>query len=99
LILETNTPKRLKEKMAKKKEGPGESKEVPAGTTAASLARAMWIAQSADKSKTPAEQRKEDWKKDAPEYKKLARRVIARLSRRGGENKTRDKSAEAEPKA
>ncbi len=96
--MESNTPKPAKEKKAKKKKGePRESTEIPAGTTAASLARAMWIAQSADRSKTSAEKRKEDWKKEGPEFKKLARRVIARLSRRDG-SKTRRKSTEAPPK-
>jgi len=95
--LESNTPKPAKEKKAKKKGEPRESTEIPAGTTAASLARAMWIAQSADRSKTSADKRKEDWKKEGPEFKKLARRVIARLSRRDG-SKTRRKSTEAPPK-
>ena len=95
--MESNTPKPAKEKKAKKKEGSRESTEVPAGTTAASLARAMWIAQSADRNKTSAEKRKEDWKKEGPEFMKLARRVIARLSRRD-DNKTRRNGAEARPK-
>jgi len=96
--LESNKPTPATEKKAKKKKGePRESTEIPAGTTAASLARAMWIAQSADRSKTSADKRKEDWKKEGPEFKKLARRVIARLSRRDG-SKTRRKSTEAPPK-
>ena len=95
--MESNTPKPAKAKKAKKKGEPRESTEIPAGTTAASLARAMWIAQSADRSKTSAEKRKEDWKKEGPEFMKLARRVIARLSRRD-DNKTRRNGAEARPK-
>jgi hypothetical protein len=93
--LESKKSAEPKDQTAGKKEKLRDIAEVPGGTTVASLARAMWAVQSGTKGKIPAEKRGEAWKKDQKEYKQLARKVIANLSRRAGKTKGPGKKAEA----
>ena len=83
--METKQPKQPKAKAAGDRRGP---KKIPADITVPVLARAMWtelkLKAEGGKEKLPREERVEAWKKDQKEYKRMARRVVARLARRAG---------------
>jgi len=90
--LENKTPGKSKPAnvVEKQRKGKGNALQVPAGTTVAKLARAIWMATSDKNTSVPAAQRRETWKKEQPEYRKLARKVVAKLSRRGAKGKARE---------
>ena len=81
-----NRPARIDQgKAAADKRGP---KKVPADITVPALAKAMWtelkLKAEGGKERVLPEQRAEAWKRDQKEYKQVARRVVARLTRRAG---------------